>query len=84
LHIIQADDDDDPGLAILKLVSTRWLSLSQTVSNLYQTLNSIITSLQTDIIVDEDGAKLAKKLLEELDPSFILATKFLADLFSIL
>jgi len=84
LRMIQADDDDDPGLAILKLVSTRWLSLSQTVSNLYQTLNSIITSLQTDIIVDEDGAKLAKKLLEELDPSFILATKFLADLFSIL
>ena len=84
LRMIQADDDDDPGLAILKLVSTRWLSLSQTVSNLHQTLNSIITSLQTDIIVDEDGAELAKKLLEELDPSFILATKFLADLFSIL
>jgi len=84
LRMIQADDDDDPGLAILKLVSTRWLSLSQTVSNLHQTLNSIITSLQTDIIVDEDGAELAKKLLEELNPSFILATKFLADLFSIL
>ena len=84
LRMIQADDDDDPGLAILKLVSTRWLSLSQTVSNLHQTLNSIITSLQTDIIVDEDGAELAKKLLEELDPSFILATKFLADLFDIL
>ena len=84
LRIIQADDDDDPRLAILKLISTRWLSLSQTVSNLHQTLNSIITSLQTDIIVDEDGAELAEKLLEELDPKFILATKFLADLFSIL
>jgi hypothetical protein len=78
LRMIQADDNDDPGLAILKLVSTRWLSLSQTVSNLHQTLNSIITSLQTDILVDDDGADLAKKLLEELDPNFILAIKFLA------
>ena len=82
--MIQADDDDDPGLAILKLVSTRWLSLSQTVSNLHQTLNSIISALQTDIMVDEDGSELAKNLLEELDPNFILATKFLADLFDIL
>ncbi|CAB5202312.1 unnamed protein product [Rhizophagus irregularis] len=82
--MIQADDDDDPGLAILKLVSTRWLSLSQTVSNLHQTLNSIISSLQTDILVNDDGADLAKKLLEELDPNFILATKFLADLFDVL
>ena len=80
LRMIQVDDDDDSGLAILKLISTRWLSLSQTVFNLHQ----IITSLQTDIIVDEDGAELAEKLLEELDPKFILATKFLADLFSIL
>ncbi|CAG8576953.1 10563_t:CDS:2 [Rhizophagus irregularis] len=84
LRMIQADDDDDPGLAILKLVSTRWLSLSQTVSNLHQTLNSIISSLQTDILVNDDGADLAKKLLEELDPNFILATKFLADLFDVL
>jgi len=43
---------------------------------LHQSLNSIL--------VDEDGAKLTKKLLEELDPNFILATKFLADLFDIL
>jgi len=84
LRMIQANDDDDPGLAILKLVSTRWLSLSQTVSNLHQTLNSIISALQTDILVNEDGAELAKNLLDELDPNFILATKFLADLFDIL
>jgi len=51
---------------------------------LHQSLNSIISALQTDILVDEDGAELAKKLLEELDPNFILATKFLADLFDIL
>ena len=35
-------------------------------------------------MVDEDGSELAKNLLEELDPNFILATKFLADLFDIL
>ncbi|CAI2168594.1 1858_t:CDS:2, partial [Funneliformis geosporum] len=58
--------------------------LSAKVSNLYQTLNSIITALQTDIVVDKDGSELAKKLLEELDPNFILMTKFLEDLFNIL
>ena len=82
--MIQADDDDDPGLAILKLVLMRWLSLSQTVSNLHQSLNSIIFALQTDILVNENEAELAKKLLKELDPNFILTTKFLADLFDIL
>jgi hypothetical protein len=40
--------------------------------------------LQTDILVDEDGAELAKNLFEELDSNFILATKFLADLFDVL
>ncbi|CAI2176357.1 6897_t:CDS:2 [Funneliformis geosporum] len=60
------------------------LSLSKTVSNLHQTLNSIITSLQTDIFVNDNGAELVKKLLEELDLNFILATKFLVDLFDIL
>ena len=51
---------------------------------MHQTLNSVITSLQTDILVDGDGSELAKKLLEELDLNFILATKFLADLFDVL
>ncbi|RGB29188.1 hypothetical protein C1646_672637 [Rhizophagus diaphanus] len=40
--------------------------------------------VETDIITDADGSKLAKKLLEEMDTNFILATKFLADLFDIL
>ncbi|CAI2195748.1 3227_t:CDS:1, partial [Funneliformis geosporum] len=66
--MIQAGDDDDPGLAILKLVTTRWLSLSQTVSNLHQILNSIISALQTDIFNEEDGAELAEELLAELNP----------------
>ncbi|CAI2190573.1 1586_t:CDS:1, partial [Funneliformis geosporum] len=47
-------------LAILKLVLMQWLSLSQTVSNLHQTLNSIITFLQTDIFVNDDGAEWRK------------------------
>ena len=54
------------------------------VSNLHQTLNSIISALKTDLLVEEDGFELAKNLLEKLDPNFILATKFLADLFDIL
>ncbi|GES95219.1 zinc finger protein 862-like [Rhizophagus clarus] len=39
---------DDPQLSILCIVSTRWLSLSNTVSNLHQIIFSIIDALDDD------------------------------------
>ena len=44
---------EDPQLAILNIVNTRWLSMSSSVKNLYQILDSIIDALHYDAELDE-------------------------------
>ncbi|CAG8724255.1 46317_t:CDS:2, partial [Gigaspora margarita] len=81
-----AQDNETLELSILQVVSTRWLSLSNVVSNLHQIIFSVIDALQADAVNNSTTkAKLcAQNLLEELDANFILATKFLADILSII
>ncbi|GBB98646.1 hypothetical protein RclHR1_03290004 [Rhizophagus clarus] len=47
LKMIQ-ESNDDPQLAILNIINTCWLSLSNVVKNLYQILDSIIDALNFD------------------------------------
>ncbi|CAB4429571.1 unnamed protein product [Rhizophagus irregularis] len=68
---------EDPQLAILNIVNTRWLSMSNSVKNLHQILDSVIDALRYD-------ADLASNLLDELNCDFIISTKYLADLMFIL
>ena len=44
---------EDPQLAILNIVNTRWLSMSSSVKNLHQILDSIIDALHYDAELDE-------------------------------
>src|SRR6266496_240026 len=74
---------EDPQLAILNIVNTRWLSMSNSVKNLHQILDSIINALRYDAELDEKNY-LAKNLLDELNCEFIISTKYLADLMYIL
>ncbi|CAG8823828.1 30075_t:CDS:2, partial [Gigaspora margarita] len=48
LQIIQAQNNKSSELAILQDISTRWLSLSNAVSNLYQIIFSVIDAFQKD------------------------------------
>ncbi|CAG8854895.1 45909_t:CDS:2, partial [Gigaspora margarita] len=50
LQLIQAQDNETPELSILQVVSTRWLSLSNAVSNLHQIIFSEIDALQADAV----------------------------------
>ncbi|CAG8549131.1 9580_t:CDS:2, partial [Dentiscutata heterogama] len=50
LQIFQAQNEKSLELAILQVVSTRWLSLSNSVSNLYQIIFFVIDVLQNDVI----------------------------------
>ena len=73
--------NDEPTLKVLKLCETRWLSLSNSVHNLHQIMNSVLAALNEDML---DGDKHANVLLGQLDHNFIVATMFLADLTNIL
>ena len=81
LKMIQ-DALEDPQLNILNIVNTRWLSMSNSVKNLHQILDSIIDALRYDAEIEKNN--LAKNLLDELDYEFIISTKYLADLMFIL
>jgi hypothetical protein len=65
LKMIQ-DTLEDPQLAILNIVNTRWLSMSNSVKNLHQILDSVIDALRYDVEFDEKN-HLAKNLLDELN-----------------
>src|SRR6185369_7872323 len=73
--------NDEPTLKVLKLCETRWLSLSNSVHNLHQIMNSALAALNEDML---DGDKHANVLLGQLDHNFIVATMFLAVLTNIL
>lgn len=75
------DINDEPPLKILNLCDTRWLSFSNSVSNLYKIMDSVLATL--DDYVNE-GDKHAQLLYDQLDQDFILATMYLADLTNIL
>ncbi|CAG8698394.1 15465_t:CDS:10, partial [Gigaspora rosea] len=67
---------EEPELHLLKLVTTRWLSLSNVVSNLYHIINSVIRALQEDYTI----SKTASMLFDMIDQKFLLTTSFLADI----
>ncbi len=65
--------NDDLQLTVLNIISTRWLSLSNVVSNLYQILDSIIDALNFDKINanDQRDKNRAAKVLELLDSKYV-------------
>jgi hypothetical protein len=75
------DINDEPLLQILNLCDTRWLSFSNSVSNLYRIMNSVLAALDEDA---KGGDRQARLLYDQLDQDFILATMYFADLTSIL
>ncbi|CAB5389461.1 unnamed protein product [Rhizophagus irregularis] len=81
LKMIQ-ESNDDLQLAILNIINTRWLSLSNVVKNLYQILDSIIDALNFDSLHagDQRDRDRAKKLLELVDSKFKTSTMYMADL----
>ncbi|CAG8501312.1 162_t:CDS:2 [Scutellospora calospora] len=85
LRMIQ-ETNNDPQLNLLNIINTQWLSMSNAVKNLHQILDSVKDALNNDIITVENkqDQKKAKELLNNLDPNFILITKFLTDLMFIL
>jgi len=85
LKMIQ-ETNDDPQLTVLNIINTRWLSLSNVVSNLYQILDLIIDPLNFDKMnaIDQRDRDRATKVLELLDSKFKLSTMYMADLTYIL
>jgi hypothetical protein len=73
--------NNEPTLKVLKLCDTRWLSLSNSVHNLHQIMNSVVDALNDDILEGDEHASI---LFGQLDHDFITATMFLADLTNIL
>lgn len=63
------------------MCDTRWLSFSNSVSNLHKIMKSVLSTLNDYI---EEGDRLAEILYEQLDDNFISATMYLADLTNIL
>ncbi|CAG8850925.1 12913_t:CDS:2, partial [Gigaspora margarita] len=86
LKLFQSLDNKDLQLAILRVVSTRWLSLSNAVSNLHQIIFSIKDVLYDEAFNDSctKTRQWAKALYDDIDSEFILATKYLADILSII
>lgn len=83
---LMQDINEDPQLAILNIINTRWLSMSNVVHNLHQVIFSIIDALTNDMNNGENSKDRdrASKLISSLDPNFIISTMFLADLLYIL
>ncbi|CAG8851563.1 10377_t:CDS:1, partial [Gigaspora margarita] len=75
------DINDEPNLELQNHIETRWLSLSNVVGNLYQIIDSILSTLNEDSL---EGEKEAKNLILLLDEDFVIVTMFLADLTTIL
>ena len=76
--MFQTLDKEVLQLSVLRVVNTRWLSLS----NLHQIIFSIIDALDDDAINNacKKTWQQAQRLREDIDSEFILATKFLANI----
>jgi len=61
--------NNEPILTVLNLCDTRWLSLSNSVHNLHQIMNSVLAALNDDML---EGDEHASVLLEQLDQTSFL------------
>jgi hypothetical protein len=59
---------DDPDLVLLKIIKTRWLSLSNVISNLHRILTSVVVALEED---SANNIVMATGLLNAMDRSFL-------------
>jgi hypothetical protein len=78
---IMQDINNEPSLVLLNTCNTRWLSFSNSVSNLYRIMDSVLAALNEDA---QDGDRQAQLLYNQLDHDFVLVTMYLADLTNIL
>ncbi|CAG8787658.1 20991_t:CDS:2, partial [Cetraspora pellucida] len=69
---------EEPELHLLKIITTRWLSLSNVFSNLHHIISLVVQALKEDYI----KSKTAKMLYKMIDQNFLLTTHFLADILS--
>ena len=84
LRLFQSLDKENSQLAVLRVVSTRWLSLSNAVSNLHQIIFSVKDALNDEALNNPctKTKQRARSLYDDIDSKFILATKYLADILS--
>ena len=72
------EDSENPDLAILNIVDTRWLSWAIVINNFHQILDDIHLAL----IQQKDTNSIANFLHQALTTEFYIFTKFLADILS--
>ena len=72
------EDSENPDLAILNIVDTRWLSWALVIHNFHQILDDIHLAL----IQQKDTNSIANFLHQALTTEFYIFTKFLADILS--
>jgi hypothetical protein len=70
------EDSENPDLAILNIVDTRWLSWTMVIHNFHQILDDIHLAL----IQQKDTNSMANFLHQALTTEFYIFTKFLADI----
>src|SRR5437868_13398784 len=63
---------DDPDLHLLRIVKTRWLSLSNVVSNLHRILDSVVGALS----LDYKNVKVAQSLCDSIYQTFYITSYF--------
>ncbi|CAG8618526.1 6518_t:CDS:2 [Cetraspora pellucida] len=77
MHLkITEENFGDPHLTVLNIIETRWLLLSNVIQNLNQILSSIIDAL----LEDSYNYTIAEALYNSIDETFIITTKFFADI----
>ena len=74
------EDSENPDLAILNIVDTRWLSWAMVIHNFHQILDDIHLAL----IQQKDTNSMANFLHQALTTEFYIFTKFLADILTTL
>ena len=74
------ESSENPNLAILNIVDTRWLSWAMVINNFHQILDDIHLAL----IQQKETNSMANFLHQALTTEFYIFTKFLADIFSTL
>jgi hypothetical protein len=70
------ENSENPDLAILNIVDTRWLSWATVIHNFHQILDDIHLAL----VQQKDASPMANFLHESLTTEFYIFTKFLADI----